>query len=199
MKVIGLTGPTGAGKSLFCEVFLSLGIPCLDTDLVARKVVEKGTACLSELVMSFGEKILLPDGSLDRKALGSIAFSDKEKLDTLNKITHKYITEYVKSWLAECESKGSRAAVIDAPQLFESGENKICDITVAVIAKKELRLERIMQRDSIALDYAEKRMASQKDDEFFIDNCDYIIYNNGVSVLMKKDVIALAEKLGLVS
>ncbi len=199
MKVIGLTGPTGAGKSLFCEVFVSLGIPCLDTDLVARKVVEKGTDCLLELVECFGEGILLPDGSLNRKALGSVAFSSKEKLDKLNAITHKHITEAVVLWLEECKAKGSRAAVIDAPQLFESGENKICDITVAVIAEKDIRLKRIIERDSIDSEYAEKRMASQKDDEFFIDNCDYIIYNNGVSVLMKKDVIALAEKLGLVS
>ena len=179
MKIIGLTGQSGAGKGLFSKALCENGIPCLDTDITARQVVEKGKPCLACLTDAFGSEILLDDGSLDRKKLGSIAFSDKQKLQTLNSITHKYITEQVNAWLCEQKENGCVAAVIDAPQLFESGIDKICDITVAVLADKDTRFSRILSRDGITEEYAKKRMDSQKEDEFFLNSCTHIIYNNG--------------------
>ncbi|MBE6572428.1 MAG: dephospho-CoA kinase [Ruminococcaceae bacterium] len=179
MKTIGLTGQSGAGKGAFSKALSLLGIPCLDTDVTARQVVEKGKPCLLELVDRFGKDILLPDGTLDRKKLGTIAFSDKEKLSALNSITHRYIALEVDEWLEEQKDNGAFAAVIDAPQLFESGIDSICDLTVAILADENTRFRRILSRDSISEEYAKKRMASQKDDEFFISHCDHIIYNNG--------------------
>ena len=179
MITIGLTGQSGAGKGAFSKALSLLGIPCLDTDITARQVVEKGKPCLLELVDSFGETILLPDGCLDRKKLGTLAFSDKEKLLDLNCITHKYISLEVDKWLKEQKDKGAFAAVIDAPQLFESGIDGICDMTVAILADENTRFLRILSRDGITEEYARKRMASQKDDGFFISHCDHIIYNNG--------------------
>lgn len=179
MKIIGLTGQSGAGKSSFSKALAKHDIPCLDTDKTSRQVVEKGSPCLQELVEAFGSNILLPDGSLDRKKLGTIAFSDKDKLDLLNSITHRYISIEVDKWLKKQEALGAVAAVIDAPQLFESGIDMICDLTVAVVADENTRYLRILSRDGISEEYARKRMACQKSDKFFISNCTHIIYNNG--------------------
>ena len=193
MKIIGLTGPTGAGKGSLCLELEKSGFHCLDTDLVARQVVEKGKPCLLELCDFFGKGILLPDGNLDRKKLGAICFSDKEKLEVLNSITHKYITKEVQLWLDGCRADGAFAAVIDAPLLFESGEDALCDMTVAVLADKQKRKERIMSRDGISDEEAERRMRNQKDDEFFEKSCDYVIYNNG-----KLDFRQEANKLSFI-
>lgn len=199
MKIIGLTGRSGSGKSAFCKILEKHGIPCLDTDAVARRVVEKGTPCLSELCSHFGKHILLSDGSLDRKKLGGIAFSDKDALSALNSITHRYITAEVKSWLSECGKSGAVAAVIDAPMLFESGENEICDTTVAIVCDEKSRLERIMARDGIPKEYAEKRMSAQKPDSFFIEACDHIIYNNGSEEEFEKNATAFLRTVGIIS
>lgn len=194
MKIIGLTGQTGAGKGLFSKALKESGIPCLDTDITARQVVEKGKPCLTCLTEAFGNEILLPDGSLDRKKLGAIAFSDKEKLCLLNSITHKYISQQVNAWLCEQKEKGCVAAVIDAPQLFESGIDKICDVTVAVLSDEKTRFSRILLRDNITEEYARKRMASQKDDEFFISRCTHIIYNNEDEQALKNKAADFVSK-----
>lgn len=194
MLIIGLTGPSGAGKGTFGKL---LGLPYLDTDRVARRVVEKGTDCLKELQEHFGDGILLPDGSLDRKKLGNIAFSNPEQLTSLNHITHKYISREVSAWLTDCKNRGEAAAVIDAPQLFESGEDALCDVTVAVLADPEIRLARIMQRDGISEEYAKKRMASQKSDDFFRTHCTFIIENNRSDSLLKLQADDLLRQLGL--
>lgn len=198
MKTIGLTGQTGAGKGSFCKILAEYGIPCLDTDKTAREVVEKGTLCLKELCLHFGDCILYPDGTLDRKKLGSIAFSDKDELSALNRITHKYITEKVKEWIISKRSEGCVAAVIDAPQLFESGEDKICDITVALLADYDIRFSRITRRDGISGDYARKRMASQLDEEFFIAKCDHIIRNNGTEEELREKTVEFLKKENLI-
>lgn len=198
MKVIGLTGQTGAGKGAFCKILSEYGIPCLDTDKTARQVVEKGTPCLDELCGHFGCCILESDGTLNRKKLGEIAFSDKNELAALNSITHKYITEKVEMWLDKKRAEGCIAAVIDAPQLFESGENNICDITVALLAKEDIRLARILDRDGITEQYARKRMASQKDELFFISKCDHIIYNNSTKEELEKETISFLKKEKLI-
>ena len=177
MIVLGLTGQSGAGKSYVCDILRGAGIPCLDTDRVARYVCEAGTPCLAELHEAFGDGILLPDGSLDRKALGKIVFSDREKLQLLNNITHKYIRAETEEWLNTYRCAGAALAVVDAPVLFESGFDALCDCTAAVIAPEEIRLARILRRDGITEEAARARLASQHDDGFFETRCDYIIRN----------------------
>lgn len=199
MKVIGLTGQTGAGKGAFCKILEKYSIPFLDTDKTARDVVEKGSPCLSELCGHFGNNILNDDGTLNRAVLGNIVFSDKKELEVLNSITHKYITQKIYMWLSVQENLGFSAAVIDAPQLFESGANEMCDITVALIADEKTRLSRIMERDGIDEEYAKKRMASQKDEVFFITKCDYIIFNNGSEEALEKETIVFLKKEQLIS
>lgn len=176
MIIAGLTGQTGAGKTTACLEFEKSGYKIINADKTARAVMEKASPCLNETVCCFGEKILNPDKTLDRKALANIVFSDKESLLRLDEISYKYINKEVMRKIKEYESEN---ILIDAPTLFESGEDKLCNIIVSVISEEKLRLERIMKRDNISENLARKRMASQKSTDFFISNSDYIIENNG--------------------
>jgi len=177
-KIIGLTGGSGAGKGEVCKAFLSFGVESVDTDKKSREVTQKGSKCLKELVENFSDVILTDCGELDRKKLAEIAFSSQSGLETLNKITHKYILNECKSVILDMSNKGAKAVIIDAPQLFESGFDKNCDIIISVIADSEKRLERIIKRDNITLEKAEIRIKNQKNDDFLIANSDYLIYNN---------------------
>lgn len=179
MKIIGLTGGTGAGKGCVCKKFLQYNISSLDTDKVSRQVCAKGTPCLNELLSFFGKDILNEDGTLNRKTLGSIVFSDKEKLQVLNSITHRYILSAARDWLKKQEAEGKIAAIIDAPLLYESGFDKECDVIVAVISDRALRTQRITTRDNISTDDANKRLNNQGDDGFYTKSADYVITNNG--------------------
>lgn len=180
MYVVGLTGPTGSGKSEVSRVLADNGIPVIDTDVLARKVVEPGSACLSDLVKTFSEKILNSDGTLNRRELANYAFSSPEKSKLLNSITHPYIIELSKNILMSMEQNHEFAAVIDAPLLFESGMDSICDLTVAVIAPFEMRLERILKRDN-GLDekQARLRISAQNPENYYSENADVIINNSG--------------------
>lgn len=182
MITVGLTGATGAGKGALCKIFEKYGIHCLDTDLVSRLVCKPGMPCTEKLAQAFGEDILLDDGSLDRKALAKKVFEAEENgalLEKLNAITHKYILEYADSWLEGQRASGAKAAVIDAPVLFESGYDKKCDYIIGVSADKELRIRRIIERDNIDIELATKRAGLQKDDEFLKKNCSVVFSNDG--------------------
>lgn len=191
MLVLGVTGQSGAGKGAFCDCFREKGIKCLDTDKTAREVVEKGSECLKILVSHFGEEILLDDGSMNRKRVAEIVFSDERELEFLTETTHKYIIEKMKIWLLERELDGEKIVIIDAPQLFDKGADFYCNFTACVLADREVRVDRIMKRDCIDRQQAEKRIDSQMDDEYFKERCDYVIYNNSTVQKLKKS----AEKL----
>lgn len=135
MVVIGLTGGSGSGKSTIANLMRQRGINVIDADQIGRVVVEKGRPALAEIIEEFGEGVLQSDGTLDRKKLASIVFTDREQLKKLNKITHKYITAIVKEELAACKADIS---VIDAAVLKESGILDMCDYVIAVTADREL-------------------------------------------------------------
>lgn len=177
MLTIGLTGGSGAGKGYVAELFAKYGIESLDTDRVSRRVCEPGKPCTAALAEAFGETILGEDGTLDRRGLAAIAFGDPQKLAILNTITHKYILDECRTWLAAQRARGARAAIIDAPQLFESGFDRECDITVAVIADRETRMTRILRRDGITPEAAALRISRQKDDVWFCSHCTYTVSN----------------------
>lgn len=179
MTVVGLTGQSGSGKTTVSAAFARVGFMVINADMLARKVMEKGQPCLDETVMHFGREILLPDGSLDRKYLGKIVFSDRKKLDELNGICYKYINRMVEEIISGYGSRGERYVLLDAPTLFEAGEDKLCDVIVSVTADRKLRLKRITERDNISESTAEDRFNSQHDTEFFRSRSDYMIENNG--------------------
>ncbi len=174
-KIIGLTGQSGAGKSTVSGMFASLGCHSIDTDKVARKVVEPGRPALLEITQTFGADVLKEDGTLNRPALATIVFSDPAELEKLNHITHKYITEEVKKEIASC---GKDVVIVDAPALFESGIDSMCDIIVSVLADEETRIRRIMKRDSLSREKAEERIHAQKDDNFYRNRSHFVLENN---------------------
>ena len=190
MKIIGLTGPTGAGKSSLKTVAENLGYKVIDCDITARKAVEKGTKGLMALVNTFGEDILFSDGSLNRKALAEKAFSTPEKTELLNKTLLPFITELV---LKECEGE---KVLLDAPTLFESGLDAKCTATVGVLADRETRIERIKKRDNISEVEALIRINAGKPDDFYKKNADYIIYNNGDPLEFQKEFKDILSKIG---
>lgn len=175
-KIFGITGPTGAGKSTVSKLFRKCGVYVADADKAARKVTEKGSACLDELCREFGEGILLSDGSLDRKRLGDIVFADSEKLAKLNRITHKYIKAHLER---EIEASGAEMAAVDGAVLIGSPVIDLCGALVVVTAEPEIRLMRIMARDNISREAAQRRMAAQLSDEEYLRFADHVIDNNG--------------------
>lgn len=185
--VIGLTGQTGAGKSLLSEHLKSRGFYVINADICAREVVLPGTECLREVAKSFSG-VINSDGSLNRKKLGNIVFSNPDKLSALNSVMNKYILDNIK---AKIENSGSAKIILDAPTLFESGADRMCDVTLAVISDKSVRESRIINRDSLSHDEAQNRINAQNSDEFYIDRSDYVIKNNSAP----KEMFSAADKI----
>ncbi len=177
--IIGLTGQTGSGKSTVAKLFSALGFAWIEADQIARQCMLPHTDCLRAVVKAFGEHILLPDGTLHRHALGDLVFSDPEQLALLNRITHPHIVATIQERITQLQQEGNTAILLDAPQLFESGANLLCDRIVAVIAPEKLRLARIIERDAITREQAITRSHAQYSEEFFKENADYCITNIG--------------------
>ena len=199
MLVIGLTGPTGAGKGAVATIFEGYGIPVINADRVYHELITPPSSCLQELVEIFGKEILLPDGSLNRRALASIVFSDPAARETLNTVTHRYVMEEIKTRMERLRREGIPVAALDAPQLFEAGAHKACGAVVSVLAERQTRLERIVARDSITPEAAMRRILAQKSDEFFKTHSDYIIENNGNIELLTPQVHRILAELGVIS
>ncbi len=192
IKVIGLTGQSGAGKSEVSAMLEKNGIVCINCDAVSRDVTVKDAPALKAICKVFGGGVLCPDGTLDRKKLGSIVFSNKEKLELLNKTIFPFIIDEIEKIIADFDGDG--VIVLDAPTLFESGCDKLCDEKVAVVADREIRLGRIMARDCLSQVDAENRINSQLGEEFFKQNCDVIIQNNGDLSTLERAVDNLLKR-----
>ena len=175
MLVFGITGGSGSGKSSASERFRENGIYVIDADKTAREVVRQGEPCLEELVKELGSEILNDDGGLNRRKTGDIVFSDKKKLDILNRVTHKYIQKALEAQLNKIDTD---IAAVDGAVIIGSPVEKMCSFLVSVMADKEIRLARIMKRDNISREAALKRIESQPSDEFYIANSRYLLYNN---------------------
>ena len=177
--VLGLTGPTGSGKSVVADCLKSHGAVVIDADAVARDVVGKGEPCLAALVEEFGAEILNPDETLNRHALAAKAFASDEQTARLTALTHPFILSRMRVQMREAAQTGAKLVVVDAPLLFESKFDSVCDKTVAVLASKETRLARICARDNISERAAADRMARQPDDDFYKTHATRVIRNDG--------------------
>lgn len=172
--VIGLTGGTGCGKSAAAEYLQKKGAVIIDADRIAREITEPGQPALLRLAAAF-PGILQTDGSLNRKKLGTLVFSDSEALERLNGITHAYIINEIEKRLA---ASSRPLTVIDAPLLLECGLERLCDCCIAVLADRSLRLQRIIERDHLTEEEAFNRIASQPEDSFYRSRCRFILENN---------------------
>lgn len=201
MKIIGLTGPSGAGKSTLCSIFEEINIPCINTDDIYHLLTASPTECLCELKETFGDGIITQEGSLYRPALAKLVFEDeraKENLSALNRITHKYVWAEVNSLLMKYIDEKKDAAVIDAPALFSSQVFvTACDFIISVIADKEARVERIVQRDGISEGAALARIEAQPNDKFFIENSEYYINNSNQPEEMRKQLDEILRQEGI--
>lgn len=168
---IGLTGQTGAGKGYIGKYLNELGFHILDTDIYARIVCEKNSPYLSVLADEFGNDII-ENGNLNRQLLADRAFCSTEKTEKLNSILHPAILDL-------CRQDAEFPSVLDAPLLFECSGNEMCYKTIAVTAPAEIRKKRIMQRDGITEEQAAARMNAQKSDEFYNENSDFTVINDG--------------------
>ena len=192
MKVIGLCGGSGAGKGTVCSIFNDFGIKNIDTDKVYHSLISTDSECTIELISAFGNSIYSNPG-IDRKALANIVFSSPEKLNLLNKITHKHILASVRRFISECED--APAVIVDAPLLFESGFDKECDLTVCVIADDDVRIKRITARDCISVEKAKARINSQIPNSALIKKCNYAIENNSTESELRTQIAQLYQNL----
>ena len=177
MLTLGLTGKTGAGKTTVASYLKEKGCFIIDGDIIARQITEKGSEVLDTLQKAFGENILDENGELIRKTLAERAFSSKESTELLNSITHPVIKKRCLDQMTEAENLGYKTAIIDAAALLDSDCKDLCDKIIVVTAPEEIRLERILSRDSISDSQAMTRIKAQKDDEYYFSHADIIIRN----------------------
>ena len=194
MIKIGITGGTGCGKTTALMELQKMGALILDCDAVYHELLSSNARMLSEIDFHFPGTVI--DGKLERKALGAIVFADPAALETLNRITHRYVGLEVQSRLEDWAMSGGRLAAIDAIELLSSGLAEQCTATIGIIADEEVRASRIMARDNISKEYALLRIRAQKPNQYFIDNCDFTVENNGdVSLFVEKFQVLMKEIL----
>jgi dephospho-CoA kinase len=176
VKVIGITGGTGSGKTSALRVLRDRGATIIDCDVLYHELLASSRSLNADI----GERFdgVYYDGVLDRKALGKVVFSDREALRDLNEITHRYVTKDVRRKLKAAGALGGKIAAVDAIALFESGLNTLCNTVVGITAPRELRIKRIIQRDGVPEEYAALRIDAQKPDSFFFEHCDHILENH---------------------
>ncbi|KIY68118.1 CoaE-domain-containing protein [Cylindrobasidium torrendii FP15055 ss-10] len=196
MFVIGLTGGIATGKSTVSSMLRDKGVSIVDADVIARKVVEPGSSGLRKIVNAFGNEILQPDGTLDRKKLGSVIFSDASKRQTLNGILHPAIRrqmlwEVVKFWLS-----GKPYCVLDVPLLIEGPLWKLVAKVAVVYCPEEVQLERLIQRDGSSREDASARLASQTPIEDKVKYADITIDNSGAREHLEAQVEAFVKEIG---
>lgn len=169
--IVGLTGGTGAGKTSALAALVDLGGTVLDCDAVYHQMLRTDPALREAITAAFGP-VFCPDGSLDRQKLGTLVFSDHAALDRLNAIVYEYLPPELMRRAA-----GQSLVGLDAINLVESGLDRLCACTVAVLAPAEDRVRRIMARDGISRDYARLRISAQPSDGFYREHCSHILEN----------------------
>ena len=190
--IIGITGGSGSGKTTLLKRIAQAGGLILDCDEIYHDLLKTDEALLERIGETFPGTV--QQGQLDRKALGSIVFSDPEKLKMLNSITHSAVYAAVVKAL---EGKPQLAA-IDAIGLFEGKLDALCDITVAVTAPWEDRIARLMKREGISREYAAKRLAAQHSDGWFREKCEACLENNGTLDAFATKCVAFLAELGII-
>ncbi|MDO4685324.1 MAG: dephospho-CoA kinase [Corynebacterium sp.] len=197
MQRIGLTGGIGSGKSTVAKLLAEQGFCIVDADQIARDIVAPGQPALEELVKTFGERILLDDGSLNRSELARLAFSSQETTTVLNTITHPRIAEETARRFAQAEADGYEEIVYDMPLLVDNGLHKDMDFVVVIDVDPEIRFERLVQQRGLDADDVRRRLAAQISDAERNAAADMVIDNNGELEDLIPQVEELVRKIRL--
>ena len=176
MRIVGVTGGSGCGKTTFLQALEKQGAMVLDCDEVYHELLKTSKPMLDAIDARFPG--VVENGALQIKKLGEIVFHDEQALADLNTITHRYVTEEIQRRLREHAKNGGTSAAIDAIALIESGAGELCDLIVGVTAPREARIERLLKREGVTRAYAESRIDAQKPNEWFEEHCDRILENN---------------------
>lgn len=195
MIILGLTGGIATGKSTVSKFFIEEGIPVIDTDLIARNLLNKGTDTYYEVIKFFSNEILLTNDEINRKKLGRVIFTNSQKRKKLNEIIHPKVREIVDLEILQHKEEGCKVVVIDVPLLFETNYQEIVDRTIVVYAKPIKQLERLASRDNITIEYAKMKIDSQMPLSEKVDMADYIIDNSYSILRTKKDFKKILKDL----
>lgn len=191
MMIIGITGGTGCGKTTLLNLIADQGGLILDCDAIYHELLRTNAAMLAAIDNRFPG--VVENGALQRKKLGAIVFADETALQDLNRITHKAVKTEV---LRRLES-APKLAAIDAIGLFEGGLAEVCNVTVAVTAPEEMRVQRLMKRDGISEDYARARIRAQHKGAWFREKCDYVLSNDGKLDAFATNCLAFLHTIGI--
>ena len=191
--IVGITGGTGCGKTTLLSLIEEHGGLVIDCDKLYHQLLQEDKALLCNIEARFPG--VVQDGVLQRKQLGNLVFTDKAALQDLNAITHKAVY----NGLLKLLSPAAKLIAIDAIGLFESGLDKLCDVTVAVTAPVDARIARLMERDRISEEYARSRIAAQPANEDFSRLCDYTLENNEAQETFRSKCLAFLEKLDIIT
>lgn len=195
MRVFGLTGNFGSGKSTVAGMFRSAGIPVIDADQVAREVTAPGGPAYAEVVREFGDGILRADGAIDRHRLGEIVFADPERRSRLEALTHPAILQALRQALADLSRDGHPVALVEAALIHESGRKGLFEEVISVRCDAETRLRRVTARDGISREQAEARISAQMDPADQARRSEHVIDNSRTLEETRRQVRRLADRL----
>jgi dephospho-CoA kinase len=195
MQVVGLTGGIGSGKSAACNCFISLGVPVVDADRVARLVVEPGSEALARIAAHFGDRVILPDGRLDRAALRQIVFADAAERRWLEGLLHPRIRAHIQEALEQLEEQGHPYAILASPLLLETDQQRLVDTVVVVDLPEALQISRTMARDGVPEAQVRQILAAQMGREERRQRADFILDNSGDEARLRAAVEALHAQL----
>ena len=189
MKILGVTGGTGTGKSTVAKILGANGAKIIDADRIAHMLQKKGTAAFDEIIEYFGEGILDTDGEINRRILGALVFNDQNALAALNEIVHRHVALEMKRLVKKYREEGVSLAVLDVPIPIENGFFDTAECVWAVVANDDLRIERIMQRSGLSEKEAASRIGSQLSNREYSELADVTIDNEGTFEELEKLVL----------
>lgn len=195
LRVFGLTGGIGSGKSTVATLLRERGVPVVDADALAREAVAIGSEGLAQVVEAFGKDVLDASGALDRKRLGALVFEDAEQRTRLNAITHPLVRQLSQQRFAELDRQGVKLAAYDVPLLFEVGLDHVLRPVVVVNASEATQIERVVRRDGLSEDEARARVRAQLPLAEKRARADHVIENDGTPEELVAQVDALLARL----
>lgn len=191
--VVGITGNSGAGKTEVAKKLAKrLNASLINADEIVREMSKPRQIYYKKILEIFGKEIATENG-LNKHKIAEIIYNDTKKREELNSLTYKYIVDEIKAQVEK--KKTTQNIVLDAPLLFESGLDTICEHTIAILAEEKIKIKRICKRDNISEDTAMARLHIQKDNQYYIDRAEYIIQNNGK--IEEIDLEGICIKIGV--